>query len=139
MRSTKFVVIKMRELIKTAVFAVLGVIILIGLIWFFLNLGEERGTASAYRDGTYHAQITVGDEWAMVAVTVDDGFIDGVALSEYSEAALVFYPLLDAATQEVSDAVVANQSLSIEVSAQNANTAQAILQGVALGLEEAER
>ena len=137
MRGTKFMVIKMRELIKTAVFAVLGVIILIGLIWFFLNLGEDR-QASTYRDGTYRSQIEVGSEWATVEVTVKDGYIEGVALGEVSDGALVFYPLLEVAALEVADGVVENQSLAIQVSAANQNSAQAILSGVAQGLSEAE-
>ena len=53
MGSTKFVVVKARELIKTAVFAVLGVIIIVGLITFFLHMGDEENTGM-YRDGTYY-------------------------------------------------------------------------------------
>ena len=51
---TRFVVVKMKELVKTAIFAVLGVVILVGLIYFFLHLGDDGGE-SAYRDGTYYA------------------------------------------------------------------------------------
>ena len=43
MSGTKFVVVKMKELVKTAVFAVLGVVILAGLIYFFLHLGDDGG------------------------------------------------------------------------------------------------
>ena len=50
MSGTKFVVVKMKELVKTAVFAVLGVVILAGLIYFF-TLGTTAGTA---RTGTVH-------------------------------------------------------------------------------------
>ena len=54
MGRTRFMVVKAKELIKTAVFAVLGVIILVGLIAFFLNMGKHDG---AYRDGTYYEEI----------------------------------------------------------------------------------
>lgn len=40
MGRTRFMVVKAKELIKTAVFAVLGVIILVGLIAFFSEYGE---------------------------------------------------------------------------------------------------
>ena len=46
MQHTKFVVVKMRELLKTAVFAVLGVIILVGLITFFLRMGAGEETCN---------------------------------------------------------------------------------------------
>ncbi|MFV0314549.1 MAG: hypothetical protein ACK5I7_05525 [Anaerotignum sp.] len=137
MSGTKFVVVKLREVIKTAVFAILGVIILVGLIWFFLSLGNTD--SATYRDGVYHTQVSLGDESAMVSVTVDDGMIEDVALTQMSETATVFYPLMQAAAEEVNEEVIKNQSLSIEVSEQNAYSAQAILQAVAQGLEEAKR
>ena len=137
MGGTRFVVVKARELLKTAVFAVLGVIILVGLITFFLRLGTEE--ESAYRDGTYHSELALGAEKADVAVTVEDGKIASVTLGQSSEAIAVFYPLLETAAEEVGREVVANQSLTIAVSRQNAASAQAVLDAVAEGLEKAKR
>ena len=52
MGSTKFVVVKAKELIRTAVFAVLGVIIIVGLITFFLHMGDNENTGLyRYIDG----------------------------------------------------------------------------------------
>ncbi len=138
MSSTKFVVVKAKELIKTAVFAVLGVIILIGLITFFLHLGEDTDSGS-YRDGTYYSQMTIGDETAQLAVTVADGQIASVTMDESSDAAAVFYPLLETALQEVNREVVRTQSLTIEVSPQNVHSAQLLLDAVGEGLEQAKR
>lgn len=137
MSGTRFVVVKLKELIKTVVFAVLGVIILVGLIWFFLSLGDKD--SGTYRDGVYHTQVAIGDESAMVSVTVEDGVIEDVALSEVSESTMVFYPLLESAAEEVCKEVVKTQSLTIQVSEQNAYSAQAILEAVAQGLEEAKK
>ena len=69
MGSTKFVVVKAKELIKTAVFAVLGVIILVGLITFFLHMGDEENTGM-YRDGTYYGEMELGGEMAEIAVEI---------------------------------------------------------------------
>ncbi len=137
MSGTKFVVVKLKELIKTVVFAVLGVIILVGLIWFFLSLGNrDSGT---YRDGVYHTQVALGSESAMVSITIEDGKIEDVALSEVSESTMVFYPLLQSAADEVCKEVVKTQSLTIQVSEKNAYSAQAVLEAVAKGLQEAEK
>ena len=81
----------------------------------------------------------VADEGAEVAVTVEDGKIADVALKESSEAVMVFYPLLETAAEEVGREVVANQSLTIAVSRQNAASAQAVLDAVAEGLEQAKK
>lgn len=137
MSSTKFVVIKLKELIKTAIFVVFGVIILVGLIWFFLSLGGED--SATYRDGVYHAQMTLGENRGMVAVTIGDGEIADISLVNLSETAQVFYPLLETAVDEVAREVIANQSLTIEVSEENAYSAQVILEAVADGLTQAAK
>lgn len=137
MGGTKFVVVKAKELVKTAVFAILGVIILIGLITFFLHLGEEE--SGSYRDGTYYGEMLLGDEPAQVAVTIEDGRIAAVSMEEQSEAVAVFYPLLETALQEVNREVVETQSLTIEVSPQNVHSAQILMNAVAQGLAQAEK
>lgn len=140
MGNTKFVVIKARELIKTAVFAVLGVIILVGLITFFLHMGTEED--GAYRDGTYYGELALGklgEEKAEVAVTIAEGKIADVSLEQNGEVVTVFYPLLEAAAEEVGREVVETQSLTIAVSKQNAASAQAVLDAVAQGLEQAKK
>lgn len=138
MGSTRFVVVKAKELIKTAVFAILGVVILVGLITFFLHLGEEEGS-SLYRDGTYLGETVLEGESVEIAVTVSDGKIADVAMAENDEAVAVFYPLLETALEEVNREVVKTQSLTIEVSSQNAHSAQLLLYAVADGLEQAKR
>ncbi len=138
MGSTKFVVVKAKELIKTAVFAVLGVIIIVGLITFFLHMGDEENTGM-YRDGTYYGEMEVGGEVAEIAVEIRNGQIADVSMEEPAEAVTVFYPLLETAAEEVGQAVVATQSLTVEVEPENAHSAQLILDTVAECLEKAER
>ena len=134
MGRTRFMVVKAKELIKTAVFAVLGVIILVGLIAFFLNMGKHDG---AYRDGTYYEEMQLGEETAEVAVTIAEGRIAEVSMEEATVA--VFYPLLAEVTETVGQAVIENQSAEIAVESENPHSAQAILDAVAACLEQAER
>ncbi|WP_317856133.1 hypothetical protein [Chakrabartyella piscis] len=136
MAGSKFMVIKLKELIRTAIFAILGVVILVGLIWFFLGIGDKD--TAMYRDGVYHTQVTLGEEKAMVSVTIEEGLIADVALSELTETATVFYPLMESAAEEVCREVVKTQSLEISVSKANAYSAQEVLQAVAQGLEQAK-
>lgn len=138
MGSTKFVVVKARELIKTAVFAVLGVIIIVGLITFFLHMGDEENTGM-YRDGTYYGEMEVGGEVTEIAVEIRDGQIADISMEEPAEAVTVFYPLLETAAEEVGQAVVATQSLTVEVEPENAHSAQLILDTIAECLKKAER
>ena len=138
MGGTKFVVVKAKELIRTAIFAVLGVIIIVGLITFFLHMGAEESTGM-YRDGTYYGEVAAGGEVTEIAVEVEDGRIADISMQETSEAVAVFYPLLETAVEEVGKEVVATQSLVVEVSPQNVHTAQLVLDAVAECLEKAEK
>ena len=138
MGGTKFVVVKAKELIKTAVFAVLGVIIIVGLITFFLHMGDENDTG-LYRDGTYYGEMEAGGEVTEIAVVVEDGKVADIFAEEMTEVVAVFYPLLETAVEEVGREVVATQSLTIEVDPENAHSAQLVLDAVAEGLEKAKR
>ena len=138
MGSTKFVVVKAKELIKTAVFAVLGVIIIVGLITFFLHMGDDENTGM-YRDGTYYGEMETGGEITEIAVEIRNGEIADVSVEETTEAVAVFYPQLETAVEEVGREVVATQSLTAEVSSENAYSAQLVLDAVAECLEKAKR
>lgn len=138
MGSTKFVVVKAKELVKTAVFAVLGVIIIVGLITFFLNMGKDEETG-LYRDGTYYGEMQVGQERAEIAVRVEDGVIADISMEKPDEAVAAFYPLLETTAEEVGRAVVATQSLTVAVDAENAHSAQLVLNAIAEGLAKAEK
>ncbi|MGN0135593.1 FMN-binding protein [Anaerotignum sp.] len=138
MGGTKFVVVKAKELVKTAVFAVLGVIIIVGLITFFLNMGKDEDTG-LYRDGTYYGEMQVGQETAEIAVTVEDGEIADISMETPGEAVAAFYPLLETAADEVGREVVATQSLTVAVDAENAHSAQLVLNAIAEGLEQAKK
>ncbi len=134
MNGTKFVVIKFRELVKTIVFAILGVIIIVGLIYFFLP--KEEKTA-VYHPGTYYAQFTLNGEMAEVEIVVDKNKIKSVSLTDTPETISVFYPLVETTAKEIASEIVKQQSTAIDVSSQNTYTAQLILDAVEKGLAEA--
>ena len=133
MNGTKFVVIKFRELVKTVVFAILGVIIIVGLIYFFLP--KEEKTA-VYHPGTYYAQFTLNGEMAEVEIVVDKNKIKSVSLTDTPETISVFY-LVETTAKELASEIVKQQSTAIDVSSQNTYTAQLILDAVEKGLAEA--
>ena len=135
---TKFVVVKAKELVRTAVFAVLGVIIIVGLITFFLRMGDEENTGM-YRDGTYYGEMQTGTQVTEVAVEIRNGEIADVSIAEPAEEVAVFYPLLETAAEEVGQAIVEGQTLAVEVSPEQTHSAQLVLDAVAECLKKAEK
>jgi hypothetical protein len=86
--STKFVVVKAKELIRTAVFAILGVIIIVGLITFFLHMGDNENTG-LYRDGTYYGEMETGGKVTEIAVKIENGEIVPVEIFDKDEYSLI--------------------------------------------------
>ena len=129
----------MRELLKTAVFAVLGIIILVGLVLFFLRMGGESDSGF-YKNGTYEAALPISNTEAAVEVTVKDGRIADVQMLNKSESVAVMYPLLEDAVAEVQQQIVQKQSTAdVTVSQKNTYSAQAVLQAVTECLEQAKK
>ena len=138
MGSTKFVVVKAKELIRTAVFAILGVIIIVGLITFFLHMGNNENTG-LYRDGTYYGEMETGGEVTEIAVVIRNGEIADVSMGVPTEEVAVFYPLLEETAEIVGQAVVESQELAVEVAPENSYSAQLVLDAVAECLEKAKK
>lgn len=139
MHNSKFIVVKLRELIKTIIFAVLGVIILIGLITFFLRMGNDTKTGM-YRDGTYEAVLDLGGECASIEVKIKDGRIAGMEMMESDESVAVMYPMAESALAEIGAQVVQTQSTAdMEISKQHTYTAKVLLSAIENCLEQAKR
>ena len=68
MSKTRFMVIKLKELIKTAVFAVLGAAIIIALIITIV----PKSSDAKYKSGTYTSNISIGEETASVSLTFSE-------------------------------------------------------------------
>jgi uncharacterized tellurite resistance protein B-like protein len=113
--STKFVVVKAKELAKTAVFAILGVIIIVGLITFFLHMGDDENTGM-YRDGTYYGEMETGGERTL---SVKDALkliyclmaVDGSISPEEEETFREIGTNLDPDFQQWKDELIADLSM----------------------------
>ncbi len=133
MGGTKFMVIKFKELLKTAIFAVLGVIIIIAIVYFMV----PKNKTAMYKPGVYSSNIVIDDELIQVDVAVDEQEIKSVSLIHTSETLPVFYPLLEKTASTISDEIVAKQSLDVEIPPDASVTSQIILDAVEQSLEKA--
>ena len=62
MGGTRFMVIKFKELIKTIIFAILGVVLIIVLINFITGAIKGNQSDVSYKTGTYTSQIDLNNE-----------------------------------------------------------------------------
>ena len=136
MKGTRFLVVRLKEVIRTAIFAVLGLIILFGLIHFFLGV-KEQSSSSIYRNGTYYGSLTVGNEGALVAVTVEKGKISQVSLEEQSTGFSLFYPQVEKAAQNIGEQVVKQQNANVELDQKYIYSSAKALGAVQEGVQQA--
>ena len=136
MGGTKFMVIKFKELLKTAIFAVLGVVIILALI--YMVTGRKDGNETSYVPGTYNTAIDLNNDQLEVAVTVDNHKITKVDLIHTSETIPVFYPLFDSTIDSIGKEIVAKQSVDVEIPSEATVTGNLIIDAVKESLAQAE-
>lgn len=144
---TKIMVFRMRELIYTGIFAVLGIILIILMILMF-RPGKDSGNSQIsddttgtmkYTAGVYTTPITLGENAIDVEVTVDADKIQSIRLVNLSESVTTMYPLVEPALDELAEQVCEKQSTEhISYSEDSKYTSQLLLKAIDEALAMAE-
>lgn len=139
----KIMVLKMRELIHTGIFLVLGIILIILCVLMFRPKKETPVRTpirnDKYTAGVYTSPITLGDTVLDVEVTVDSDHINAIRLNNLSETTATMYPLVQPAIEELARQIVDSQSTSnITWETSGKYTAQVLLGAIQKALDIAE-
>nr|WP_305142049.1 hypothetical protein [uncultured Acetatifactor sp.] len=118
---TKIVVLHMKELIYTGIFAVLGILFVVLLIMMFLPGKDKEGTpnqvsdiaetASLYIPGIYTTELVLGTQSIDVEVIVDKDSITSIRMVNLNDAVTTMYPLLQPTFDSICEQVYNQQSL----------------------------
>lgn len=116
---TKIVVLHVKELIYTGIFAALGILFIILLIIMFLPKDEKKETMStmtqttqnSYVPGVYTTSLILNDNVVEIEVTVDEKNINAIRLVNLDEAVTTMYPLIQPSFEDLADQIIKNQSL----------------------------
>ena len=116
---TKIVVLHVKELIYTGIFAVLGILFIVLLIIMFLPKEEKRATMSTvtqttsntYIPGVYTTSLILNDNIVEIEVTVDEKNINSIRLINLDEAVATMYPLIQPSFEDLANQIIVNQSL----------------------------
>lgn len=145
---TKIVVLHMKELIYTGIFAVLGILLVILLIIMFLpDKGKDTApnpdpdiseTASTYIPGVYTTELVLGSQSIDVEVIVDNDAITSIRMVNLNDAVTTMYPLLQPTFDSICEQVYAQQSLEhITYAAENKYTSLVLLEAIQNSLNKA--
>lgn len=138
---TKIVVLHMKELIYTAIFVVLGILLILLLVFMFLpdkNKKNEAKETMQYVSGVYNSSIKFNDNAIDVEVVVDDNRITSISLVNLDETVAAMYPLMQPAMDNISQQIYEKQSLDqITYPEENQYTATVLLTAVRKALDKA--
>lgn len=136
---TKIVVLHMKEIIYTAVFAVLAIVLILLLLFMFLP--KNKGTSAAgqkYVPGSYTSTVSLNNTALEVEVTVDESHINSIRFSNLDEAVTTMYPLIQPTIENIAEQVYEKQSLdNIEYSEEYPYTSQILTSAIDEALEKA--
>lgn len=135
---TKIIVLHMKEIIYTAVFAALAIVLILLLLFMFLP--DRKGSGAdeeKYVPGVYTSTVSLNNTALEVEVTVDESHINSIRFSNLDEAVATMYPLIQPEIENIAEQVYESQSLEdIELSAENPYTSQVIVNAIEEALEK---
>ena len=136
---TKIVVLHMKEMIYTLIFAGLGILLILLLIFMFLPRQKDKTTETMkYIAGVYTSTIQFNDSTIDVQVIVDEEKINSVSLVNLDETVATMNPLMEPAVKNLADQIISKQSTeNISYSDENQYTSLVILNAVNDALQKA--
>ena len=137
---TKIVVLHMKEIIYTVIFAVLAIVLILLLVFMFLPADKETsGTVNQYDPGVYTSSLSLNNTNLEVEVTVDESHINSIRFANLDESVTTMFPLLQPAMEEIADQICENQSVeNISRSEETPYTSQVIINAINEALAKAE-
>ncbi len=137
---TKIVVLHMKEIIYTAVFLALGILLIFLLIFMFKPgaKGKSNTSEKQYTPGIYTSTLTLNNTNLEVEVTVDESQIESIRFANLDETVTTMFPLIQPAIEEISDQIYKTQSLDqVEISEETPYTSQVILDAISEAVKKA--
>lgn len=143
---TKIIVLRMKELIYTGIFVLLGILLILLLVTMFAPKKkdeavtednsqntpvEEAAQAELYQPGVYTSSIMLGGNAIDLEVTVEKDYIASIRLVNLNEAVATMYPLMEPALENLTAQIYASQSLeNITYPEENQYTSMVILDAI---------
>lgn len=137
---TKIVVLHMKEIIYTAIFAALGILLIILLAFMFFPKQEKTSNSTPkYIPGIYTSTVTLNNTNLEIEVVVDSSHINAIRFTNLDESVATMYPLVQPAIESIAAQIYDTQSLeNIAYSEKSPYTSQVILNAIEDALQKAE-
>ena len=133
---TKIVVLHMKEIIYTAIFALLGIILIIVLaIMFFPN--NKNQSKQQYIPGIYTSKVQLNNTDFEIEVAVDSSHINAIRFTNLDESIETMYPLMQPTIEYIAEQIYDTQSLeNVKHSSESPYTSQVILNAIQQAIDK---
>ena len=139
---TKIVVLHMKEVIYTAIFLVL--LIILGILVFFMFRSGKSSQVSSmgtsrYTPGIYRSSLSLNNNTFDVEVTVDADRISSIHLTNLSETTAAMFPLIEPALDSLASQIYSSQSLeNLDYPSDQKYTSAMLIEAIRKAVEKAE-
>lgn len=135
----KIFVFHLKELIYTAIFVILGILLILLLIYMFKpDRKSSTDSTSTYNPGVYTTSLELNGSSFEVEVVVDSDNINSVSLKNTDETVSAMYPLMSMSIEDIASQIIDSQSTdSITYSEDNKYTYSILIDAVNRTLEKA--
>lgn len=138
---TKIVVLKLKEMIYTLIFVVLGIILILMLVLIIsrkANKKEPEISQSTFSPGVYTSSIVLATNPVDIEVIVDSEQIKSIQLINTSESIETMYPLITDSLQSIASQIIANNSTeNITYNQEAKYTSMVLIEAVQSALDKA--
>ena len=120
MSRTRIIILQMREIIYTAIFVGLGILLLIILFFMFWPDGKDESSESAsnenekiavYEAGVYNKEMTIGDSVINLQIILDEEQVKSVEMTNLDDTVSAMYPLMKPSVESISNQLVSGASV----------------------------
>lgn len=141
MAKTKIVVIQLKEIIYTVIFAALGILLILLLIFMFNDKDDEAVSTDTnlYKAGVWTSSIALNDMAINLEVVLDENHINSVRIVNIDETITTMYPLvepsLEAIAVQLYDDVPIDQ---VELTEDRRYTQTLLIEAIKVALDKAK-
>lgn len=104
-----------------------------------VNSLPATSASAVYMPGLYSSMVQLGNSNIELQIAVDSNHINSITLMNLDEAVSAMYPLVEPTLEELSTAIITNQSLdNIEYTSEQRYTSLLLMQAISTTLDKAK-
>lgn len=140
MAKTKIVVIQLKEIIYTVIFAALGILLILLLIFMFSGKDNEdvASEPKLYKAGVWTSSIPLSDTVINLEVVLDENHINSVRIVNIDETITTMFPLVSPSLDKISEQLINDVPIELlELDQDSKYTQTLLIEAIKVALDKA--